>query len=364
MVEGELKLRRRGFLPLVGGAFGLGSAALGFGGFLALRGGGRRRWDLRADSQEGRGVAFVALAGAQARGFFGRLFRFGAWQGGGLRFDDGERIARLFAGAAVVAVTETVSVPLFARAIIPGTIVAWAVVTRAIVPRTVISWSIIPRPVVAGPVITWAVVSGTVVAIAVVVVVAGPITTAAVVAVALIAVVVVVAILPLAAILLATAFALVLGLALRLSLGLFHLGIGLGAALVFEVDVVARGEGVSADDVGDGAVRLGCADQAEIVFGVLQIVLGQNPVAATGRIPRQLLIFVKDMLGVAAHLDPLGTIGIERAVGIVLLGLVAAAPATAAIATALPFHTLEVSHMRPWSWALRMRAGLWFSGFF
>ena len=87
------------------------------------------------------------------------------------------------------------------------------------------------------------------------------------------------------------------------------------------------------------------------MLGVLQIVLGQNPVAAAGCVARQLLVFVEHVLGVAAHLDPLGTIGVERAVGVVLLWLVATA-AAAAIATALPFHALEVSHMRPWSWAL------------
>ena len=81
------------------------------------------------------------------------------------------------------------------------------------------------------------------------------------------------------------------------------------------------------------------------MFGVLQIVLGENPIAAGGRIAGQLLIFLVDALGGAADLDALGAIGVEGAVGVVLLlAAVITAAAGTAIASALALHALEITH--------------------
>ena len=50
------------------------------------------------------------------------------------------------------------------------------------------------------------------------------------------------------------------------------------AAFVLEIDVVAGSELVSPDDLADRPLRLHGAQDAEIVLGVLQIVLRQHPV--------------------------------------------------------------------------------------
>jgi hypothetical protein len=77
------------------------------------------------------------------------------------------------------------------------------------------------------------------------------------------------------------------------------------------------------------------------VLGVLEEVLRQHPVARGGRITGELLILLEDMLGMPPNLEVVRTVGLEGSVG-VLLGFAAAA--AAAIATALPFHPLEISH--------------------
>jgi hypothetical protein len=83
------------------------------------------------------------------------------------------------------------------------------------------------------------------------------------------------------------------------------------------------------------------------VFGVLEVVLTQHPVAGRVRITGQLLILLEDVLRVAAHLHAVGTVRIEGSIGVVRLRLAAtAAPATTApIAPALALHTLEISHI-------------------
>ncbi|MEY4257012.1 MAG: hypothetical protein RLZZ141_2239 [Pseudomonadota bacterium] len=56
---------------------------------------------------------------------------------------------------------------------------------------------------------------------------------------------------------------------------------GLGlivAVLVLEIDVEARGNRITSEDFSRRAVRLNGPQQPEIVFGMLQIVFGQNPV--------------------------------------------------------------------------------------
>ena len=94
------------------------------------------------------------------------------------------------------------------------------------------------------------------------------------------------------------------------------------------------------------AQRLHGAHDAEIVLGVLQIVLGQHPVAGRLRVAGELLVLFVDVLGGAAHLDAVGAVGIERPVGVVLR-LAASAPAAAAVAVALTLHALEISHSFP-----------------
>ncbi len=142
-------------------------------------------------------------------------------------------------------------------------------------------------------------------------------------------------------------------------LAAFVAGLGLGglalrrlaAALVLEVDVDARGEGVAPDDLGGWTLRLHRPQQAEIVFGVLQIVLGQHPVARRGGVARELLVLFEHVLGVPANLHAVGPVGIEGPIGVVLrlsaaaTATAAATAATAAITAALPFHALEISHM-------------------
>ena len=102
---------------------------------------------------------------------------------------------------------------------------------------------------------------------------------------------------------------------------------------------------VTAQNLAGRTGRLHGADDPEIVFCVLQVVLGEDAVPGRGGVSRQLLVFFEDVLGVAADLRAFRPVGIERPVGVLLLGLPAATAATAAaIATALTLHTLEISH--------------------
>ena len=123
-------------------------------------------------------------------------------------------------------------------------------------------------------------------------------------------------------------------------------GLGLGA-FVLEIDVEAGGEVVAAKNLAGRPGWLHGPKQAEIVFGVLQVVLTEHPVTGRRGVAGELLVLFEDVLGVAADLRALGTVGVERPVGVLGLGLAAAAAATAsaaAIATALTLHTLEISH--------------------
>src|SRR5262249_14087951 len=88
------------------------------------------------------------------------------------------------------------------------------------------------------------------------------------------------------------------------------LGLGLGG-LVLEVDVEAGGELVAAEDLGSGPLRLHGAQQAEIVLCVLQVILGQHPVAGRRGVAGELLVLFEHVLGVAPHLDAFGAVGIE-----------------------------------------------------
>ena len=79
------------------------------------------------------------------------------------------------------------------------------------------------------------------------------------------------------------------------------------------------------------------------MLGVLEEVLGKDAVAGGGGVAGQLLVALEDGLGVAADLDPLGAVGLQGPVRIVLLRLATGA----AIATALTLHALEISHVPP-----------------
>ena len=98
---------------------------------------------------------------------------------------------------------------------------------------------------------------------------------------------------------------------------------------------------VATEDFGGWPLRLKGAQQAEIMFGVLQIVLTQHPVAGGVRIPGELLVLLEDVLRVAAHLHAFGAVGIEGPIGVLWLPA-----ATAPIAPSLALHTLEISHVR------------------
>ena len=210
-------------------------------------------------------------------------------------------VAAALAALALALTFETVAVLAVA-----GTVVALSVFPGAIIPRTIVA-----RPVVTGPVIT-----GTVVALAVLEPVAAAF-----------------ALLALAA----------LAVGLGLGLGRFG-GFGLLLRLGLEVDLVGR-IGVLADDVADRPIRLDGAQDADIVLGVLQVVLGQHPVAGRRRVAGQLLVLFVNALGGAAHLDALGTVRIEGPVGVVLLRLAAATRSAAIVAAALALHALEISHV-------------------
>jgi hypothetical protein len=81
------------------------------------------------------------------------------------------------------------------------------------------------------------------------------------------------------------------------------------------------------------------------MLGVLKIVLSEDPVAGRRGVTGKLLVLLEDVLGVAADLDALWPVGVERSIGVLSLRLAASAASTAtAIATALTLHTLEISH--------------------
>jgi hypothetical protein len=293
------------------------------------------RLGLGGAAEEGRKLAHRAVLAAQTRGLVGGLLA--DQRRGGLRLDHGQRIAGTLCGLAFGAfpitalVTLAPAVPavaaftllagfgaLFARPIITGTVVPipLTLFARPVVTRTIIA---IPGAIVALTVITLAVVTGTVVTVAAI----------------------------LEAIAVPAAFALLLAFTAVAALGGFgfrrfrrFLGLGL------EVDVEAGGELLAADDVRQRTMRLEGPQGAEVVFRVLQVVLGQDAVARSRRVAGQLLVLLEDALSGAPHLHAFRAIRIEGPVGVLLLRLAAAA---AAIAAALTLHTLEISHsnLRP-----------------
>lgn len=310
-------------------------------------------------------MAFAAVSIAQHAALAFRRGRGRCERGLGLRLNDSQRIASRLALGSVVSVAIEAR-PILARTtILPRaavvalearTLLAWSFIARPILARPVVFRPLVSRPLVSGAIISWAIISWALIA-------PRTITAALAVGAAVIAIAVVVAgtlvarpvpgsiiarLLPVSWALLAVAVA---------SLPAFRrvagfsggcvggFGLGLGA-FVFEIDVETGGEVVAAEDFTGRAGGLHGPKKAEIVFGVLQIVLAENPVAGGRRVPGQLLIFLENVLGVAAHFGPFGTIGIEGSVGVLRLRLAAASatPAAAAVAAALTLHTLEISH--------------------
>jgi len=90
-------------------------------------------------------------------------------------------------------------------------------------------------------------------------------------------------------------------------------------------------------------------DHAEVVISILPVGFGRDPVARGSRFPRQRLVFVEDLVGVAAH-PHIGTAAIENLVSIgravrivvVLLLVLIVATATAASATAAATRPLPI----------------------
>jgi hypothetical protein len=292
-------------------------------------------------------------------------------QGRGLRLDHRHRIAlnpfgSLGAFSPLRTIIPVIAVPtgtLVAGPIIAGSVVTRAIIARTLVPRAFISRSIVSGTIIAGPFVPGSVIPGTVIAIAVFprrtfvtgAIIPGLIIprtviplTPAIAARRIIVVVevaVAIAIVPVIAVAPAIAIAgLGLGLFLAFGLGFCRIGCGggLGTALVFEVDVEAGGKRIAAQDFRGGTLGLHGPNDPEIVFCVLQVVLSQNPVTCGCRIPGQLLVFFEDVLGVAADLDAVRTIGLKSPVGVLRLRF--AATTAAAIAAALTLHTLEISH--------------------
>ena len=129
----------------------------------------------------------------------------------------------------------------------------------------------------------------------------------------------------------------------------FTLTVIASAALVLEIDIVARHELVASNDFRKWTQRLHGAHQTKVMFCMLEIVLSQNAIAGGLSVTGQLLVFFVDPLGGASNLDPLGAVGIKRPIGIVLrltpaTATAATTAAAIAVAAALALHTLEISH--------------------
>ncbi len=65
---------------------------------------------------------------------------------------------------------------------------------------------------------------------------------------------------------------------------------------------------VAAKDVARRTRGLHRSKQAEVVLGVLKIVLAEDPVASSRSVAGELLIFLEYVLGVAANLRPFGAV--------------------------------------------------------
>lgn len=186
--------------------------------------------------QEGGHVAGAAVFRAQHRALrFGRRLN---------RLSRGGRLGgALFARRAVAAVA--VTIPVEGPVAIAITVAIARRTVAAIFTRTVVTRPVIARTLVALTIVALTIVSGAVVALTVV----------------SLAVAALEAVLALALVLLA--------FALAAFLGLDDLRLGLGAALVFKIDVEAGGVGLAADDLLGRTRGLQGPDDPEVMFGVL-----------------------------------------------------------------------------------------------
>jgi hypothetical protein len=115
-------------------------------------------------------------------------------------------------------------------------------------------------------------------------------------------------------------------------------------AVVFAVVAIAADGLVAARLLVLAELLLGGRDQAEIVLGVLVVVLGRNGVAGGARVARELQIFLSYVRGGAADLD-VGSVGLVDPGHRVL-----AAPVVVVVivvAVAHPLLVLTVSHVLP-----------------
>ncbi len=143
---------------------------------------------------------------------------------------------------------------------------------------------------------------------------------------------------------------LVLARLLVADLSLLRLGL-IVAVLIFEVDVEAGGNRITPEDFRRRPMGLHSPQKPEIVLGMLQVVLGQNPVSGRRSVTGQLLVLFEDVLRMAPDLDPIRAIGFEGPVGILLRLATAAAIATAGpTAATLPLHSFEISHVLSVTW--------------
>jgi hypothetical protein len=222
-----------------------------------------------------------------------------------------------------------------------------AILPLATVLEAVVAVAIVALPVVAIGIVAIAVIAEAVVAIAELPVVAIALVRTLIAAfapplVALIRTLIGALILPLIGALVTPSFA-------AFAFGGLALGLLGGGAFVLEIDVEAGDELVAADDVGHRALRLHGAHDPEIVLGVLQVVLGQDPVAGRLGVAGELLVLLINVLGGAAHLHAVGPVRIERPVYVVLRLAAAAATAatTVTVAVTLALYTFEISHSYP-----------------
>ncbi len=201
----------------------------------------------------------------------------------------GTVLSRAFVSWPVIA-GPFVARPILTGAFIPRPVVPETVFPGPILARTIVAGSLFARTVITGPIVTGALFARAVVAVAPTIATTLTLTTLVVVAVAILAIAVLtVAVLTIiagaivalsvfeavAARLVALTFTFTaLGAVASGGFGRFRRFLGLG----LEIDLVSR-IGVLADDVADGAIRLDSPQHPEIVFGVLQVVLSQNPVA-------------------------------------------------------------------------------------
>ena len=85
----------------------------------------------------------------------------------------------------------------------------------------------------------------------------------------------------------------------------------------FKIDVIGC-DLIATDDLGHRTIGLNGTNNPEVMFRMLQIILGQNAITGRRGVACELLIFLKNGLGWAAHFDVLRPIGLEGSVGIML----------------------------------------------